>query len=54
MQARPLVVWSEEGVAITGRDEPVEYFGVRIGTRPQNVNVDSPDPAPGPDSSAAG
>lgn len=29
---------------ITGADEPAEFFVVRVGTGPQNVNVDGPDP----------
>jgi uncharacterized RmlC-like cupin family protein len=29
---------------ITGEGEPAEAFIVRIGTGPQNVNVDGPDP----------
>ena len=29
---------------ITGADEPAELFVVRVGTGPQNVNVDGPDP----------
>jgi uncharacterized RmlC-like cupin family protein len=30
---------------ITGPDEPAEFFVVRVGTGPQNVNVEGPDPA---------
>ena len=34
---------------ISGPDEPAEFFVVRVGTGPQNVNVDGPeaDPAAG-------
>jgi uncharacterized RmlC-like cupin family protein len=32
---------------ITGPDEPAEMFVVRVGTGPQNVNVDGPDAKPG-------
>ncbi len=28
-----------------GADEPAEFFVVRVGIGPQNVNVDGPDPA---------
>ncbi|MES2208893.1 MAG: cupin domain-containing protein [Chloroflexota bacterium] len=31
---------------ITAADEPAEMFVVRVGTGPQNVNVDGPDPDP--------
>jgi hypothetical protein len=31
---------------ITAPEEPAELFVVRIGTGPQNVNVDSPDADP--------
>ena len=36
---------------ITAPDEPAEFFVVRVGTGPQNVNVDGPDADP--DGSAA-
>jgi hypothetical protein len=28
----------------TAADDPAELFVVRVGARPQNVNVDTPDP----------
>ena len=31
---------------ITGPEEPAEFFVVRVGSGPQNVNVEGPDPAP--------
>jgi uncharacterized RmlC-like cupin family protein len=31
---------------ITAPDEPAEFFVVRVGTGPQNVNVDGPDADP--------
>ena len=31
---------------ITGPDEPAEFFVVRVGPGPQNVNVDGPDGDP--------
>ena len=31
---------------ITATDEPAEFFFVRVGTGPQNVNVDGPDADP--------
>ena len=31
---------------ITAPDEPAEMFVVRVGTGPQNINVDGPDPDP--------
>ena len=33
---------------ITEPDEPAEFFVVRVGSGPQNVNVDGPDADPGP------
>jgi uncharacterized RmlC-like cupin family protein len=31
---------------VTAPDDPAELFVVRVGTGPQNVNVDGPDPDP--------
>jgi uncharacterized RmlC-like cupin family protein len=31
---------------ITAPEEPAEFFVVRVGTGPQNVNVDGPDADP--------